>query len=95
MAGLLVWVGPLRLWQYQPETPLLLTRLTFDEGLQTDPVPSPGGESVAYTSNKAGNFDIYSQPLGGGNSVRITSHAAHDWQPDWSTTQQIVFPLGT
>ena len=91
VAGLLVWVGPLRLWQYQPETPLLLTRLTFDEGLQTDPALSPGGESVAYASNKAGNFDIYSQPLGGGNSVRITSHAAHDWQPDWSTTQQIVF----
>ena len=91
VAGLLVWVGPLRLWQFQPETPLLLTKLTFDEGLQTDPALSPGGESVAYASNKAGNFDIYSQPIGGGNPVRITSHQAHDWQPDWSTTQQIVF----
>ena len=72
--------------------PSQLTRLTFDEGLQTDPTLEPHGRFVAYSSNKAGNFDIYTQPVaGGGNAVQVTKHPAHDWQPDWSIQDQLVF----
>ena len=71
--------------------PLQLTRLTFDDGLQTDPALSPDGRFVIYTSNKAGNFDLYTQPVGGGNPVQVTRNPAHDWQPDWSVNDQIVF----
>ena len=39
-----------------------LTRLTFDEGLQTDATFSPDGRSIAYASDRAGNFDIWVQP---------------------------------
>jgi Tol biopolymer transport system component len=42
-----------------------LTRITFDPGLQTDPTFSPNGKYIAYASNKAGNFDIWMQPLDG------------------------------
>jgi serine/threonine protein kinase len=66
-------------------------RLTFDEGLQTDPTLSSDGRSVAYSSNRAGNFDIYFQPVAGGNPVPVTNHPSHDWQPDWSVKDQIVF----
>ena len=74
------------------EAPVQITRLTYEEGiLQTDPALPPEGRFVAYASNKTGNFDVYTQPLGGGNAVRVTGHAAHDWQPDWSINDQIVF----
>jgi len=92
-AGLLVlaalfWV-PLR--RSQPEPPAQVSRLTFDEGLQTDPALAPDGRFVAYASDRAGNFDLYAQPVSGGNPVRVTEHPAHDWQPDWSGSDQIVF----
>ena len=60
------------------------TRLTFDPGLQTEPTFSPDGRSIAYTSNKSGNFDIWQQPVAGGNAVQVTTDPDSDWQPDWS-----------
>ena len=66
-------------------------RLTFDEGLQTDPTLSSDGRFLAYSSNRDEDFDIYFQPVAGGNSVQVTNHPAHDWQPDWSVKDQIVF----
>ena len=60
------------------------TRLTFDPGFQTEPTFSHDGRSIAYTSNKSGNFDIWQQPLAGGNAVPVTTDPAQDWQPDWS-----------
>ena len=61
-----------------------LTRVTFDDGLQTDVTWSPDGRSVAYASDKAGNFDIWVQSIDGGDARRITTSSAHDRQPTWS-----------
>ncbi len=75
-----------------PEAPAAgPVRLTFDEGLQTDPTLSSDGRFLAYSSNRDEDFDIYFQPVAGGNSVQVTNHPAHDWQPDWSVKDQIVF----
>ncbi len=68
-----------------------MTKLTFDAGLQTDPALQSGGRLIAYSSNVGGNFDIYVQPVDGGNAVPVTRNSAHDWQPDWSAKDQIVF----
>jgi Tol biopolymer transport system component/DNA-binding winged helix-turn-helix (wHTH) protein len=59
-------------------------RLTFDDGLQTNPNFSPDGQSIAYAGDAAGNFDVWTRRVAGGNPVRVTTHAADDWQPDWS-----------
>jgi eukaryotic-like serine/threonine-protein kinase len=67
-----------------PELPRTLTRVTFDEGLQAQPSWSPDGRFLAYSSNAAGNFDIWVQPLGGGRAVQVTTDPANDWQPAWS-----------
>lgn len=69
-----------------------LTRVTFDRGLQTDVTWSPDGQRIAYASEKAGNFDIWVQTLGGGDPISVTSSPAADTQPAWSpTSDQIVF----
>lgn len=39
---------------------------------------------LAYSSDRAGNFDIWVQPVGEGNPVRVTNSTAHDWQADWA-----------
>jgi DNA-binding winged helix-turn-helix (wHTH) protein len=61
-----------------------LWQLTFDSGLQSEPAWSPDGRFIAYSSDKGGNFDIWVQPVGEGNAVRVTNSPAHDWQPDWA-----------
>ncbi len=63
---------------------LTVSRLTFDAGLQTQPVWSPDGQFLAYTADRDGNFDIYVHQVNGGNPVRVTDSPATDWQPDWS-----------
>ena len=61
-----------------------LTRLTFGSGLQTDVTWSPDGRFIAYTSDRTGNFDIWVQPVSGGNPVQVTRSLAQDTHPDWS-----------
>jgi serine/threonine protein kinase len=76
----------------QPRIQRKLSRLTFDTGLQSEPTWSPDGRFIAYSSDRSGNFDIWVQPLGGGNSIQVTKSPAHDWQPDWSPDgNNIVF----
>ena len=61
-----------------------LRRLTVDEGLQTDAAFSPDGRSIAYASDRAGNFDIWVQALDGSQPRQLTHSPAPDTQPAWS-----------
>jgi Tol biopolymer transport system component/DNA-binding winged helix-turn-helix (wHTH) protein len=75
-----------------PPKPRVLTRLTFDPGLQMQPTWSPDGRFIAYASDKSGNFDIWVQPVAGGDAVQVTKDPAHDWEPDWSPDgSQVAF----
>lgn len=69
-----------------------LSRLTFDEGIQNEVTWSPDGRFIAYSAFKSGNFDIWVQPVAGGDAVQVTQSPANDWQPDWSPDgSQLVF----
>jgi eukaryotic-like serine/threonine-protein kinase len=69
-----------------------LTRLTFEPGLQTDVTWSPDGTRIAYAGDRSGNFDIWSQPVGGGDPIQVTKSPAPDTQPAWSPDgRNIVF----
>lgn len=68
----------------QPALQRKLWQLTFDPGLESEPTWSPDGRLLAYSSDRSGNFDIWAQPVGEGNAVRVTTSPAHDWQPDWA-----------
>lgn len=76
-------------------TPSVLSKLwraTYEPGLQCEPTWSPDGNYLAFSSDQAGNFDIWVRPAGEGDAVQVTKSSAHDWQPDWSPTDgAIVF----
>jgi serine/threonine protein kinase len=61
-----------------------LTRITFDDGLQSEPTWSPDGRYIAYSSDRGGKFDIWVQQVSGGDPIQITKGPGHHWQPDWS-----------
>src|SRR5687768_10952265 len=61
-----------------------LWQLTSSGGLESDATWAPDGETIAYSSDRDGNFDIWSQPLTDAHPVRLTSSPSHDWQPSWS-----------
>ena len=96
MLAFLVTLGAAGWWAMQewkvrhtpvPTSPLVprdLTRLTIDPGLQTDVTWSPDGKSIAYASDKAGNFDIWMQRLDGGDAIQLTKSPSQDREPAWS-----------
>jgi Tol biopolymer transport system component/DNA-binding winged helix-turn-helix (wHTH) protein len=61
-----------------------LWQLSSSGGLDGDPVWSPSGQMVAYTSDRTGNLDIWVQSVADDDRIRLTSSEAHDWQPSWS-----------
>jgi Tol biopolymer transport system component/DNA-binding winged helix-turn-helix (wHTH) protein len=61
-----------------------LMQLTSSGGLESEATWAPNGLAIAYSSDRAGNLDIWSLPVGEGNAVQLTSSPAHDWQPSWS-----------
>jgi Tol biopolymer transport system component/DNA-binding winged helix-turn-helix (wHTH) protein len=70
----------------------VLRQFTYHSGLQREPAWSPDGQWVAYTSDRAGNADVWVQALNDPNATRITTSPAEDSQPDWSPNGQwLVF----
>ena len=92
LAGLLTLLtasGGIYWWdQWRKEAPPnrpVLTRITSDEGLTTDPAVSPDGKFLAYASDRGGDsLDIWIQPAGGGQAVQLTRHTADDREPAFS-----------
>ena len=45
---------------------------------------SPDGSRIAFSSNRDGNFDIYTMSADGSGLTRLTNHPASDKDPVWS-----------
>ncbi len=60
------------------------TALTIHEAQDQMPVWSHDGKTIAFASNRAGNFDLYVMPAKGGNPTRITYNSANDFPYDFS-----------
>ena len=62
------------------------TRLTTGVGIETAPVFSPDGTTIAFAGEYDGNTDVFTIPVGGGVPFRVTYHPAADvpvgWSPD-------------
>ena len=61
-------------------------RLTIGPGVETYPVFSPDGSSIAFTGEYDGNMDVFVMPAEGGEPRRLTWHPSSDvvlgWTPD-------------
>src|SRR6187549_2768532 len=53
-------------------------RLTVDEGLESNPVFSPDGRTIAFSAEYDGNVDVFTIPVEGGIPSRLTWHPYPD-----------------
>src|SRR5580658_10830930 len=53
-------------------------RLTVGPGVETDPVFSPDGSTIAFTGEYDGNVDVFVMPASGGEPRRLTYHPGRD-----------------
>jgi len=62
------------------------SRLTSGVGLESTPIFSPDGNTIAFTGEYDGNTDVFTIPAAGGIPRRVTYHPAPDaavaWTPD-------------
>lgn len=65
--------------------------LTLHEGHDTRPVWSRDGATIAFASDRYGNFDVFTVPAEGGPATRLTFHSAHDYPTTFSNDGARVF----
>ena len=53
-------------------------QLTTSTSYETRPVWSPDGKTIAFASDRNGNYDIYTMPVEGGVAKRITTNSAYE-----------------
>ena len=69
-----------------------LAPLTADPGYEADPALAPDGETVAYVSDRTGNFEIFLQQVSDGAEINLSNNDAADVQPAFSPDgRQIAF----
>jgi tricorn protease len=67
-------------------------RLTNGVGLETSPVFSPDGKTIAFTGDYDGNIDVFTVPAAGGVPKRITYHPGADIAIGWTADgKRILF----
>ncbi len=72
----------------------LATRLTTGVGIETAPVFSPDGSTIAFTGDYDGNTDVFTIPATGGVPFRVTYHPAADFAVAWTPDgKKHCFPL--
>ncbi|MEJ7913282.1 MAG: S41 family peptidase [Chitinophagaceae bacterium] len=69
--------------------------LTLHEAHDYMPVWSRDGKSIAFASDRYGNFDVYVMPLAGGEARRLTFHSANDFPYDFTPDgKSVLFGTG-
>lgn len=69
-----------------------VTELTSNSNFDGDPGWSPDGQSLVFSSDRDGNYEIYSMKFDGSDIRRLTNNAGHDSFPKYSPDgTQIAF----
>jgi Tol biopolymer transport system component len=80
----------------RPETRITsVARLTHDLGLSEWPTWSPDGSSIAFASDRDGDFDIYVRRVEGGQEVNVTDDPGQDFQPAFSPDGESIAFVST
>jgi Tol biopolymer transport system component len=62
----------------------IIFQLTKNSGRNTDPVFSPDGLYIAFTSYRDGNGEIYVMNNDGSSQTNITNNPGNDYGPSWA-----------
>jgi Tol biopolymer transport system component len=65
--------------------------LTINTAYNGYPVWSHDGKSIAFASDRYGNFDVFIMPSSGGSATRLTYNSARDIPYDFSQDNQTVY----
>jgi len=65
--------------------------LTLHEAHDTQPVWSHDGKTIAFSSDRYGNFDVYVMPAEGGEARRLTYHSAAETPFSFTSDDKFVF----
>ncbi|MCK5058352.1 MAG: PD40 domain-containing protein [Candidatus Aminicenantes bacterium] len=66
--------------------------LTLYQGHDFSPVWSHDGKSIAFASDRFGNFDVYIMPSSGGKAIRLTFHSSADIPSDFTPdNRRVIF----
>jgi serine/threonine-protein kinase len=83
------------IWVYDLERSVS-TRLTFDEGSDTEQIWSPDGEYIAYSSDQNGPDNLYLKRADGSGDVeRLTESGNPEWATSWSSDGRFITYLTT
>lgn len=66
-------------------------QITTHPAHDTRPVWSPDGKSIAFASNREGNFDIFVVDAKGGIAKRLTTHSANEYPEAFLNDNQVLF----
>jgi Tol biopolymer transport system component/C-terminal processing protease CtpA/Prc len=65
--------------------------ITLHDAHDTRPVWSRDGSTIAFASDRYGNFDVFVMPAEGGAATRLTYHSAHDFPTTFGNDGRSVF----
>src|SRR6185369_11996837 len=67
------------------------TPLTLGESYEYAPVWSHDGKSIAFASDRYGNFDVFVMPSGGGEAKRLTFHSTREVPSSFTADDKAIF----
>jgi len=81
--------GYSHLWFFVPgdPKPFQITSGSWDD---QDPAVEPGGNHIAFSSNRDGNWDIYLLEIETGDTRRLTATLGYEGRPSWSPDGQWI-----
>ncbi|MFP5227865.1 MAG: amidohydrolase family protein [Acidobacteriota bacterium] len=88
--------GTFHIWTMKPDGSHL-RQITFGHGDDREPVFSPDGTEIAFSSDRAfqGSYDIWTVDLATGSLKQWTSSPADEYEPTWSPDgKEIAFVNG-
>lgn len=67
-------------------------QITFGAKQDVDPMVSPNGDHLAFSSNRTGNYDVFMLTFGRTGEVQVTQSPKDDRYPHWTPdNRRIVF----
>ena len=70
------------------------SRITIHQAYESNPIWSPAGDRIAFTSNRFGQNDLFITGSEGGMPERITYHSSADLVTDWTDDGSLIFSSG-